>query len=176
MRFMTCVAVALAAVVLSSGVSAQPRPGGGAGSSPFANPPASGGALITEYNADQIAQLFSAAGFPSKAVVTKDNAHIVQTEFWPNTASGVAAAYCTKSGGACHAIKIMAIFVNAASVGDTWINAWNSQFFFVRGYKSGKDLVFTWDILLYPGVSADYIKTAAAVFKSIVDESANFKP
>jgi len=174
MRFTVPATLLLSAALFATAASAQPKPGGG-GNPPTTTPPADNG-LIAQYNADQLAQLFTAAGFSSKVVVTKDNQRIVRTQFWPDTASGAEAAYCKKDGSTCNAYKLVAIISNEKNIADNWTNAWNSRYFFVRAYKDGDDLVFTWDVLLYPGVSADYVKTTATIFKSIVDDSTDFKP
>ena len=176
MRLTLSATLLLTAAVFATAASAQPRPGGGGGGSSKPATATADNALISAYNADQLAQLFTAAGFTSKVVVTKDNQKIVQIQFWPNTPSGVESAYCKKDGSACNAYKLVAIISNETNINDAWTDAWNAKYYFVRSYKDGKDLVFTWDVLLYPGVSADYIKTTATIFKSIVDDSTDFKP
>jgi len=174
MRFWVSATLFLCAALFTATASAQPRPGGGTPANTPATPADNG--LITQFNADQLSQLFTAAGFTSKVVVTKDNQRIVQTQFWPNTASGAEAAYCKKDGSTCSAFKLIAIISNETNINDAWTSAWNSRYFFVRAYKDGTDLVFTWDVLLYPGVSAEYVKATASIFKSIVDDSTDFKP
>jgi hypothetical protein len=175
MRLTVSATLFLSVSLLAAAASAQPRPGGSGTAKP-APATTADNALIAQYDADQLAKLFTAAGFSSKVVTTKDNQRIVQAQFWPNTPSGAEPAYCKNDGSTCNAYKLVAIINNETSIGDAWTDAWNAKYYFVRAYKDGNDLVFTWDVLLYPGVSADYIKTTATVFKSIVDDSTDFKP
>jgi len=160
-------------ITFAAAAIAQPRPGGGATPTP---PAATAGGLISAYNADQLAQLANDAGFTAKVVVTKDNQRLVQIQFWPNTVSGAQGSFCKKDGGPCDAYQLVAIIPNETNIASSWTDAWNSKYYFVRSYKDGTDLVFAWDVLLNPGVSADYIKATLAVFKTIVDDSTNFKP
>ena len=175
MRFFKA-AIVFAAITISTVANAQPRPGGGGSTPAPASAPTTTSGLITVYDANQIAQLFTAAGFPSSVSVGSDKVPYVQVQFWPNTVAGVAPGYCNKDGTNCNAYKLIAIISNETSIGDAWTDAWNGYYYFVRAYKDGTDLYFTWDILLAPGVTPDYIKTTASIFKSIVDDSTNFKP
>lgn len=170
MRLVMRAALILSAVALASAAAAQPAPGGS--SAPSSAP----SGLITQFNASQFAQLFTAAGFSSQATVEQDNkTPMVATQFWPNVGSGVLGNACDNNG-ACPAYSILAIFSNEKSINDAWVTAWNSKMLFVKAYKDGDSLIFEWDVMLAPGATSAYVEATAQVFKAIVDESTNFKP
>jgi hypothetical protein len=180
MRLVLRAALILSAVAFASAATAQPTPGGAAPSTtPSTTTPstaAPSGGLITQFNADQVAQLFTAAGFASKSGVEQDNkTPMVSTQFWPNITSGVIGNACD-SNNACPAYTILAIFPNEQAINDTWTDGWNSKFLFIKAYKDGDNLIFEWDVMLAPGVTPDYVEATAQVFKAIVDQSTNFKP
>jgi hypothetical protein len=174
----------MVALLFAAAAGAQPKPGGG-GTPPGGAPaPAPAGGLIVQFNAEQIAQIFTAAGFSSQVIDNKvddkTSIHMVQTKFWPNdttTFGGAAPIWCSQDKpNICNGINI---FVNLgkASVDTNWINAWNNRIYFVRAYTlSDGSLVFGFDLLLQPGVTPEYIKTAVVAFKSGVDVSTDFKP
>jgi hypothetical protein len=71
-----------------------PKPGGGGGAAGSGGP----SALIVKTQAEQIAQLFSEAGFQSKAI-ENDKIHMVQTKFWNDQIfSGVIPIGCEQDG------------------------------------------------------------------------------
>jgi hypothetical protein len=62
-------------------------------------------------------------------------------------------------------------------VSQAWIDGWNNSWLYVRASKAQDgSLIFSWDVALLTGVTADYIKTSAQLFKTIVDGSTDFKP
>jgi hypothetical protein len=172
MRLIARAALIVSAVALASAADAQLMPGGGGGG------PAPGSAssdMITQFNADQFAQLVTAAGFASKSAVSQDNkTHFVLTQFWPNTGSGLF-GLCNTTG-ACPAYAIITELVNQQGIGDPWTDAWNSKFAFVKAVKNGTSLIFEMDVILGPGVTAAYVESTAKVYKSVVDQSTNFNP
>ena len=186
MRVLTRAIVLIATLLFCGAAMAQPRPGGGGtpgGGAPGPGP-SGGGGLIVQFNAQQIAQLFSAAGFASEAfdnkVDEKTVTHMVRTQFWPNdnsTFGGALPIWCKNDNPSiCNGI---AIFVNLgkAGVDQKWINAWNNEIYFVRAYTlDDGSLIFKFDVMLQPGVTPDYIKFAVAAFKAAVDMSTDFKP
>ena len=179
MRFATRAILVVAAVILATAAGAQaPRPGGGprtGGGNEGGGGGGAPGGLIAQFDPDQIAQAITAAGFPSK-VVLNNKVRMVQTGFWGDEIfSGAYGVYCNDKG-ACGGLKMFAN-TGKSSVGADWINAWNNRYFFVRTYQTDKgDLVFFWDVLLVGGVSPNNIAATATVFKSIVDQSTDFKP
>jgi hypothetical protein len=164
----------MAALVFATSASAQPRPGG---PRPGPGPAGGQGGMIVEFRAEQIAQLFSEAGFPSKVAEDNQKVHFVLTQFWPDTVSGAQRAYCSqKDPNICHAFKLFALLKDTG-VDQTWVNAWNSKYYFVRASLSSDGFLwFDWDVLLRPGVTPEYVKMSATVFKSLVDASSDFKP
>jgi hypothetical protein len=180
MRSLPRAMVVIVAFVFASMAVAAPRPGGGGSPGP-APAPAGAGGLIAQFNPDVIAPLFAAQGFPSEVYENKSSdgktvTRMVKTTFWPNDQSfgGAFGSSCNENN-VCYG---MSIFVNLGKSGvDTnWIGAWNARYFYVHAYESGGNLIFSFDVLLTPGVTADYIKTAVATFKGTVDLSSDFKP
>jgi hypothetical protein len=178
MRFAIKATLAVAAVVFAATAHAQPRPGGGGGG----HPPSGGGGgapagMIVKLKAEQIAQLFNDAGFQSK-VVDNDGTHMVVTSFWSDQVfSGAIPQSCEKDGSGCHAFKLFANLGADTGVSQAWVDAWNNNWLFVRAYKlENGSLIFAWDVALLTGVTPDYVKTTAKLFKTIVDESSDFKP
>jgi len=175
MRLITRAALILTAVALASPAAAQLVPGGG-GTPPAPTTPGPTSGLITQFNATQIAQLFTAAGFTSTAGTLSDNkTPVVNVQFWPNTTSGVLGTLC-ENNGACPAYSIVTILPNQTGIGDPWTDAWNNKFGFVKAVKNGNDLIFVMDVILGPGITADYVKTTATLYKAIVDQAQNFNP
>jgi hypothetical protein len=177
MRLAMKTILVVAAVVYAATAHAQPKPGGGGG-----HPPSGGGGgapagMIVKLKAEQIAQLFNDAGFQSK-VVDNDGTHMVVTGFWSDQVfSGAIPQSCEKDGSGCHAFKLFANLGSDTGVSQAWIDAWNNNWLFVRAYKlENGSLIFAWDVALLTGVTPDYVKTTAKLFKTIVDESSDFKP
>jgi hypothetical protein len=170
MRLIIRLAMILFGAALVSAASAQPSPGGGPGASTAPS------GLITQFNADQFAQILTAAGFSSKSGVASDNkTPIVVAQFWPNTQSIIYGTYCDNNG-VCPAYQILIGFQNQQSIGDPWTDAWNSKFGFVKALKSGTDLLLVMDVMLAPGVTPDYVAASGGVFKTIVGNVSTFKP
>jgi hypothetical protein len=180
------VLVFMVAILFAGAAAAQPRPGGGGapGNGAPGPAPSAPSGLIVQFNAQQIAQLFSAAGFASEVydnkVDDKTVTRMVRTQFWPNdtaTFGGALPIWCkTADVSICNGASI---FVNLgkSTVDARWINAWNNQIYFVRAYTlDDGSLIFKYDLMLQPGVTPDYLKTAIAAFKAAVDMSTDFKP
>jgi hypothetical protein len=182
MRIVTKTVLALLVLVLAVAADAQPRPGGGrgpaggGGGGGGGGGNASGGGLIVKVQAEQLAQLMKEAGFPSKVV--DNNGKMVQSTFWSDQIfSGIIPQACEKDGSGCHSFKLFANFGKENGIDQAWIDAWNNTYFYVRTYKlKDGQLIFEWNVALLNGVTPDYIKLAAAFFKSTVDESTDFKP
>ncbi len=176
MRLIMRAVLILSAVALAFPAAAQLVPGGG-GTPPAApSTPSPTSGLITQFNAAQIAQLFTAAGFTSTAGTLSDNkTPVVNVQFWPNTISGVLGTLC-ENNGTCPAYQILTLLPNQTGIGDPWTDGWNDKFGFVKAVKNGSDLIFIMDVVLGPGVSGDYVKTTASLYKAIVDQAQNFNP
>ena len=93
--------------------------------------------------------------------------HMVRTQFWPNDTTTFGGAYgisCeTDHPDVCHGAEV---FVNLgkSSVDANWINAWNSQVWYVRANTdSDGELIFSTHLLFTPGVTADWVKVAVAL-------------
>ncbi len=121
-----------------------------------------------------MAQIFSAAGFQSK-VINNNKLTMVQAVFWtPDIFGGAIPQSCEKDGG-CRAFKIFAN-LGKSSVGQAWVDAWNSSWLYVRAYFSNGELIFSWDVGMFSGVTQEYLVTEIKTFKGIVDQSTDFKP
>lgn len=178
--------VLIVALIFAGAAAAQPRPGGGGTpGAPAPGPaPAGPGGSIVQFNAEQIAQLFTAAGFNSEVYDNKTGdkttIRMVRIQFWPNDSSTFAGAlpiWCkTDNPSICNGMSIFAN-LGKSSVDANWVSSWNNRIYFVRAYLLDNGaLIFSFDLLLQPGVSPDYIKTAVAAFKAAVDLSTDFKP
>jgi hypothetical protein len=180
MRFSPTALLMVATLVFSGVAVAQPRPGGGPKPPGGGSGPSGGGApagLIVKLQAEQIAQLFSEAGFQSK-IIDNNNTHMIQTLFWTDQVfSGAIPEACEKDGSGCHAFKVFANLGPDTGVSQAWIDAWNNNWLYVRASKTQDgSLIFTWDVALLTGVTADYVRVSAKLFKTIVDSSSDFKP
>jgi hypothetical protein len=183
MRPATPAVLILSAFALAPAASAQlVIPGGSAPSpasspAPSSAPSASPNGVISQFDADTFAQLFTSAGFASKSAIMSDNkTHFVSTQFWPNTSSGVLPIACDNNGANCISYEIVTVLNNETAIGDPWTDAWNNNFWFVKAVKNGTDLIFEMDVMLSPGVTPAYIEQTAQVFKGIVDQAATFNP
>jgi hypothetical protein len=149
-------------------------------STPAAAPSAEPGALITAMTPQQVVDLLNNVSFPSKVVSDDKNSNNkwVVTSFWgDNLYSGVLFNGNCDNSGACSILGFFANFGKSPNVNQAWVDGWNSDECCVRAYfLSDQSLVFQYDVALFTGVSADYIKAAAQFFKSTVDASTNFKP
>ena len=176
MRWSTKALLTVVAILGSVSANAQPRPGGGGGGG---GAPAPGGApsggMLTKVTAEQMAQLFNAAGFKSQ-VITNNNTKMVQAVFWtPDIFGGAIPQACEKDNSGCHAMKIFAN-LGKATVDQKWVDAWNENWLYVRASRSSGNLIFMWDVAFLTGVSPEYAQTAIQLFKAIVDQSTDFKP
>jgi hypothetical protein len=190
MRSLTWATVLTLVFALAGGTAmAQPRPGGGnvSGNGNNGGPkpaPAAPQGLLAQFDAQALAQLFTAAGFPSQVfdnkIDDKTTIHMVRTQFWPNDTNTFGGAYpisCqTDHPDVCQGALV---FVNLgkASVDANWINAWNRSVYYVRASTNDDgSLIFSSHLMLSPGVTADWIKVSIATFKAGVDLSTDFKP
>jgi len=183
MRLSMKAILVVASIALAAAASAQPRPGGGGpkpgGGGGGGGSPGGGGApagLIVNAQVEQLAALFNEAGFRS-TVVQKQGGKVVQTEFWSaDVFSGAYPVHCEKDGP-CHGYKLFANLGRDSGVDEAWLDAWNSRLVYVRAFKlpSG-ELIFAWDVPVLTGVSPDYVKLTATLFKTIVDLATDFKP
>lgn len=174
MRLTTKAILTVVALVFALSANAQPRPGGG-GSAPSGGPSGAPSGLITKITLEQLAKLFSAAGFQSKVV--DNGGKMVQTVFWsPDIYGGALGESCEKDGSGCHAFKIFVNF-GKSTVDQKWVDAWNNSWLYVHASVANNgSLIFDWDVGLLTGVTPEYIETAVKLFKQIVDQSTDFKP
>jgi hypothetical protein len=164
-------------MLFAATANAQPRPGGG-GHSPSGGGGSSAGGLIIKIQADQVAQLLNDAGFPSKVIETKNGDHMVVSAFWNDQIfSGAIPEACEKDGSGCHAVMLFANLGKDTGVDEAWLDAWNKSYWYTHVFKlDSGELVFYWHVGLLTGVTPDYIKLAAKLFKANVDASTDFKP
>lgn len=180
MHFTTRAILMAAALIFAIAANAQPRPGGGPAPKGGGGGAPAGGSvpagMIIKIQAEQIAKIFGDAGFQSK-VIDNNKIHMVQTVFWTSDIfSGAIPNACEDDGSGCHAFQIFANLGKDSPVNQAWMDAWNSKTLYVHASMANGELIFSWDVGLLTGITSDYIKTSAQLFKYIVDQSTDFKP
>lgn len=180
MRSITKTALIMAAALVlapAAGFALGPGTGGsGGGGSNGGGSTAPSGA-VAGYSAQEISQLFTDAGFQSEVQKDKDNTQFVVGNFWGGSPYAIAYPYsCNADGSGC---KVLQIFVNIGKndqITQAWMDAWNTRQLFVKVVKmSDGSAVFDWDVII-TGVTPDYVKLVAALFKQQLDASSSFKP
>ncbi len=176
MRSLATTIIVIAALAFARTATAQPvfpHPGGGPANAPSAEQQS---ALITKLTPDQVVQLLNAASIPSEVVEDDKHNKWVVAQFWgKDLYSGVITEHCENDGG-CRTLEIFANFGKSPSVNQAWLNAWNRSKVSVKAYRSSDNLIFSYDLPLFTGVTADYIITVAKFFKAVVESSTDFKP
>jgi hypothetical protein len=164
MRSLATTIIVIAALAFARTATAQPvfpHPGGGPANAPSAEQQS---ALITKLTPDQVVQLLNAASVPSEVVEDDKHNKWVVAQFWgKDLYSGVITEHCENFG-------------KSPSVNQAWLNAWNRSKVSVKAYRSSDNLIFSYDLPLFTGVTADYIITVAKFFKAVVESSTEFKP
>jgi hypothetical protein len=176
MRLLLLVAAALAFVSPVAAQPVLPQPGGAAPTTTTTTT-AQPGALIASMTADQVAGLLNPT-FPSKVTQDDKNSKWVITSFWGDSLySGVLMNGTCDNNGSCTILGFFANFGKTPNVDQNWVNSWNENQCCVRAFfYTDQSLIFQYDVALSPGVTADYITSAAQLFKQAVDQSTNFKP
>jgi hypothetical protein len=171
---MTFVATAAyAQIVLPGGTTPAPAP------TPQ-SPSAAG--LVTKVTAQQVSQLI--AGAVSGVTITPqikpgDNGTAIVTfPVWGNAVySAVSLENCATDNSGCYTLEFFANFGKQPSITQAWINAWNNSFYTVRvSILTNGELIFYGDVMIFGGVTAEYITTYAGFFKKVVDNASTFKP
>jgi len=175
MRLIIRGALILVAVALGSAANAQLVIPGGSGAPPSTVPTAG---TITQFNAAQFAQIFTAAGFPSTASLggSDNKTPYVQINMWGTTTDTEIDGSACDSNGTCSAYSISTYLPNQQGIGDPWTDAWNAQWLYVKAMKVGDTLVLKWNVFLGPGVTRDYVAATAAQYKAVVDNASTFNP
>lgn len=184
LRFSSVVAGCAAAVMLTSFALAQPRIGGGAGGggpaggSPGSGqqqlPGAGGGQLIQGTTPELTMQMLQSAGFSALEIFTdeKGQRHV------RGTSSDVKMAVWHQncSGNSCASVTFTAAFAAGGNVDANWINAWNVEYRFIRGYlaQNGNSL-FLMDVWL-ANVPASYIAEVGRIWNSVIGNVSRFQP
>ena len=131
------------------------------------------GGLIARIQPDELASLLTAAGY--QAQVQSDN----NGKYVATTMSGYSVLvflYDCKPQG-CSSIQYWTGFGAAASLTLAFVNAWNTQWRFAKANLDDKgNLIFTSDVFLDGGVSADNIKGTASLFDYLLGELNKFSP
>jgi hypothetical protein len=177
---LTVAPIAVAQPVLPGGGG---TPGPGPGPGPAASGTAAPSGLIAKITAPALAQLLSGFSIDGKQIQTEvktfdDNTAMVVLPFWGDKLfSGVLLDHCDKDGGGCATLQFFANVGAQSNLAPNWVNAFNGAFYGAKAYtlKSGQ-LLFTFELLLFTGVTKDYLMTTTAVFKNLVDKSFTFKP
>jgi hypothetical protein len=179
MRVLPTLMVMTVSFFLAGAATAQPRipgPGGGGGGGGGAPSPTTG--MILKMTPEQLVPLLNEVGFRSEVRQLQGGDKMVYARFWDTDAlwSGVTFGNCEKDGSGCRTLQFFANFGKDQTVDPSWMNAWNNRFYVVRTYKlvPQGDLIFEGDLMIFTGVTADYVKIFARFFKQVVDESQNF--
>ena len=176
MRGLPTIILVIASLLYAGAAAAQPRiptpGGGGGGPSPG---PSVGAGLVLKITAEQMAALLNEAGIRSEVRDIQGD-KMVYAQFWGDALwSGVILDNCEKDGSGCRTLSFFANFGKDQPVDANWLNAWNSIYYMVRSYKlNDGSLLFKAHLLIFSGVTADYIKQSALFFKRVVDESSKF--
>jgi hypothetical protein len=132
-----------------------------------------GSGLYTRIQPEDLAALLTAAGYQSKVQSDESGKYIATTMSGFNVA--VIPYDCQAQG--CSSLQFWTGFGADASLNLKFVNAWNSQWRFAKAALDAQgNLLFTQDLFLDGGVSADNIKTNAALFDYLLGELNQFNP
>lgn len=139
----------------------------------YAQEERAGGATISRIQPDKLAAILTAAGYPSQVQSDNSGTYIA------TTMSGFNASvypYDCKAQG-CSSIQFSAAFGADASLTLEFVNAWNAQWRFAKANLDGEgNLIFTADMFLDGGVTAENIKLNAGLFDYLLGELSQFNP
>ena len=157
MRSLATTIIVIAALAFARTATAQPvfpHPGGGPANTPSAEQQS---ALITKLTPDQVVQLLNAASIPSESWKTTNTTNGLWRSSGERTSTAVSLRIIVINDGGCRTLEIFANFGKSPSVNQAWLNAWNRSKVSVKAYRSSNNLIFSYDLPLFTGVTADYI-------------------
>jgi Putative bacterial sensory transduction regulator len=167
-------------LALAPPAAAQPVLPGTGGGTPSGGGP---GGLIGKITAQQLAKIVGGLSIDGKPLQTSiktfdDNTAVVVLPLWGDDLySGVLTEFCEKDGSGCHTLHFFANFGKQQSVDSAWMDAYNRTYVGVKVYTlDNGELVFTYDLPLFSGVSQDYLLRFLSFYKGVVDEAFKFKP
>ncbi len=131
------------------------------------------GGAFSRIQPQDLAAILTAAGYRSE--VQSDNTG----PYVATTMSGYSVLvfpYDCKAQG-CSSIQFWTGFTADPSVNLEFVNAWNTQWRFAKANLDGEgNLVFTSDVFLDGGVTAENIKASAGLFDYLLGELNQFNP
>jgi hypothetical protein len=139
----------------------------------YAQEERAGGAAMSRIQPDKLAAILTAAGYPSE--VQSDNSGL----YVATTMSGfnvTVVPYDCKAQG-CGSIQFWTGFSADPSIDLEFVNAWNNQWRFAKtSLDTQGNLIFTADMFLDGGVTAENIKLNAGLFDYLLGELNQFNP
>jgi len=191
--YLTKAVLAVAFAAFATSASAQPvMPGAGGGGgqaapapapAPGGSPGGSPGGLIATMNPQQLAQILNGLTIDNKPInmtvkTFDDKTGGVIIPFWGDQLySGVLPIQCQPDGTGCKTLQFFANFGKQSSVDMNWMNSWNDYYLGVKvSVMDNGEMLFEYDLPLFSGVSADYIRNCTVFFKAVVDTAFTYKP
>jgi len=139
----------------------------------YAQEERAGGAAISRIQPDKLAAILTAAGYPSE--VQSDNSG----SYVATTMSGFTVLvfpYDCKAQG-CSSIQFWTGFTADPTFTLEFVNAWNTQWRFAKANLDNEgNFIFTSDLFLDGGVTAENIKLSAGLFDYLLGELNQFNP
>ena len=172
-------ALMLALVILwtvTAVAQAQPRvPPGRDGGDPQPAPPGPSGGVLTRIKPEQTAELLKQAKFADVRVLeaTKEvqrvTGKIGEVPVYANH-------YLCEADG-CRLISFVVLFGEQPTIDLSYLNAWHQAFRFAKLYRSKQgNLIFQFDVHLFTGVPAEYVRSAAQMYAHLLGKLMEFKP
>jgi len=160
MRLLCLLACVLA---LSSPADAQPGPTGGQTNT----------ALLTKVSPDQMADILTKAGYPSK-VQSAGAEKTLATQFFPGAPGKVLFTAC--DGAGCGLVGFVYDFGKISNIDAKWVNAWNGQKPVSAVLKGDGSLqMLMWTHVFGP-VTPEHLAATARLFVEVVNSSTDFQP
>jgi Putative bacterial sensory transduction regulator len=155
---------------------AQPRvPPGREGGDPQPTQPTPSTSVLTRIKPEQTAELLKEAKYTDVRVLEPANeiqrvgGKIGQVPVYANH------FVCDAEG--CRLISFVAFFGEQPTIDQNYLNAWHQAWRFAKLYRNKQgNLVFQFDVHLFTGLSAEYVRSAAQMYAHLLGKLMEFKP
>jgi hypothetical protein len=139
----------------------------------YAEEERAGGAVIARIQPDKLAAILTAAGYPAEVQSDNSGTYVATTMSGFNV---TVVPYDCKAQG-CSSIQFWTGFSADQSINLEFVNAWNNQWRFAKTSLDAQgNLIFTADMFLDGGVTAENIKVNAGLFDYLLGELNQFNP
>jgi hypothetical protein len=139
----------------------------------YAEEERAGGAVISRIQPDKLAAILTDAGYQSQVQSDNSGSYVATTMSGFNVS---VVPYDCKAQG-CSSIQFWTGFGADASLTLEFVNAWNNQWRFAKASLDNQgNLIFTADMFLDGGVTAENIKFNASLFDYLLGELNQFNP